>query len=171
MTLNAIQRNLIDSDGNFPTQDAAPMDTGRLLSDQTYHQTLALCVRLGGNFWGRKNCKYSEPSSPTSCFEVTKISQVHHWCTFDFIVRIIPGTRPGWRVEPSQGKRIFYPTTLRCILCAPLKIALLQLYTFANLNVVCIIGKPVLVAGFRCKQLATRQWQGRMVAPTTLIGT
>ena len=30
-----IQRNVIDSDGNFPTQDAAAMETARLLSDHS----------------------------------------------------------------------------------------------------------------------------------------
>ena len=92
------------------------------------------------------------------------ISQVHHWCTFDFIVKIIPGRRPGlvsWVVQKSLlNQRICSASFIRplCgVLCPPV-----ENYTFGNLNVVCIIGKAGLVAGFRWKQQgASRHPQGQ----------
>ena len=71
VTLIAIQRNLIDSDGNFPTKDAAPiMDTARLLSDQTDHHNLI------GKSLVPPVLTFT-PFPPRFC-EVTMISQVHH---------------------------------------------------------------------------------------------
>ena len=70
VTLIAIQRNLIDSDGNFPTQDAAPMDNARLLSDQTDHHNL-IGISLA------PPVLTFTPFPPRFC-EVTMISQVHH---------------------------------------------------------------------------------------------
>ena len=73
------QRNVIDSDGNFPTQDAAAMETARLLSDHSL-DTIRLwlvqgcLLRMGEDVGAEKNgcCLWGDNN-------ITRTSLMYLW--------------------------------------------------------------------------------------------